>query len=109
MGFLSEIEILYKFWNTWQDKKLTVIEKEILINANNNNGEIVIHNADQTGEFVSINKINYFDENDPAIRASALEAMEKLFRRGLIRYEGGILFCLTGTGFEVARNPKKQK
>lgn len=106
MGLLSDLAALYSIWDTVKDRKLSAAEKELIMHANNNKGEIVIHSTDRTGEFVSINKKAFIDDNDPAIRATALEAMEKLYRRGLIRHEGGILFCLTGTGFEIARKLK---
>jgi hypothetical protein len=94
---------VYKLWNSWKDKKPTDAEKEILIEALKNNGEFAILSTGQTGEWVRVGKVDYIDDKDPAVRAGALESLEKLYLRGLVRHEGGSLFCLTGSGFDIAR------
>ena len=44
-------------------------------------------------------------EDDPAALAKTYDALRSLCERGLVRYEEGILFRLTGAGFEKARIP----
>ena len=78
-------------------------EKELLKKAEQNNGEIHIFKTDQTGEVIKIGSEGFRDEKDPSVRVRYLEALEKLKERGLVRHEGGPLFCLSGSGFEEAR------
>jgi hypothetical protein len=66
-------------------------------------GEIVIFNTDQLGKWVVVQSKSFLDQTDPAYAATYLEALESLWRRNLVRHEGGCLFVLTGTGYRVAR------
>lgn len=74
------------------------------IKAEANGGEIVVMpgTKDQK-EHLVIGEKEYDDPDDPAVRARALEALDKLWRRGLVRHEGGIYVSLTGSGFDRAR------
>jgi hypothetical protein len=55
---------------------------------------------------ITVAKHLYFDQNDPAISAAAIEALQSLIARGFVRHENGPLFRLTGTGFAIARKLK---
>ncbi len=107
MSIISDLVQLYQVWGSWKDNQISEEEKEILIQAQKNGGKINLISTDQTGEFVRIGRKDYISESDPSIRARALESIEKLYRRGLIRHEGGIVMELTGTGFDFARKYTK--
>jgi hypothetical protein len=98
---LSELAVSLK------DKRLTKEEKELLLKAENSKGEIQILTSDQSGEFIKVGHDGLVNENDPSVRVIYLEALERLIKRGIVRHESGILFCLTGPGFEKARKLKR--
>jgi hypothetical protein len=106
MGILGDLVSFYGIWGSWKDDQLTEPEKELLILADAEEGFLYVISTNETGEFVQIGRKSFLDDKEPAVRARALEALEKLFRRGLIRHEGDSLFCLTGTGFDKAREIK---
>ncbi len=66
-------------------------------------GQIVKLSTQQTGEFVSAGSQPFLLDEDPAMAARYLEALDSLCRRDLARHEGGALYRLTGTGFKIAR------
>ena len=66
-------------------------------------GQIVILSTQQTGEFVSAGSEHFLLDEDPAMAARYLEALDSLCRRGLARHEVEVLYRLTGTGFKIAR------
>ena len=99
---------MYEIWGSWKDDRLTAPEKELLVKAESEGGEFFVLSFAQTGEFVKVGNDGYLDEADPAIRVRALEAVERLFRRGLVRHEGGSRFCLSGSGFDIARKVKSE-
>jgi uncharacterized protein YjhX (UPF0386 family) len=98
----SDLVKFYEIWASWKDAQLTEREKEMLVAALHKEGKIYVFGT-SAGEFVRAGSLNCIDEADPSVRARALEAFEKLARRGLIRHESGQLFCLSGSGFDVAR------
>ncbi len=104
MSILSDLVKMYELWGTWKDKQISEPEEELVITALEANGQLFVFETSLDGEFVSIGTRYYLDERDPAVRARYLEALEKLFRRGLVRHEGGQLFCLSGSGFDAARH-----
>lgn len=66
-------------------------------------GEIHVIEVDELSPWVMVNGERFADESDPACAAGYLEALESLQNRGIVRYEGGILYVLKGSGFKVAR------
>lgn len=85
---------------------LSAIEQELL-RASADTGEIRILTSDITGDWVRCGQnTNYIDQSDPAFAAKYLEAFECLRKRGYLRHQGGILYMLTGTAFEIARSIK---
>lgn len=66
-------------------------------------GELYKLGTDAHGSWVRAGMRDFFNSTDPAVQARYLEAFESLCIRGLIRHEEGILYRLTGTGFEAAR------
>ena len=81
-------------------------ELDILLAATER-GEILLLEADQVGNWVRAGSRDFLDQTDPACAANYLDALESLSGRKLVRHEGGTLFVLTGTGFEVARALRK--
>lgn len=84
-------------------------EELVLLSACAEDGEIFVHDTDQTGKFIEAGHRHFFDESDPAVAALYTDALYSLRRRGLAALEGGSLCQLTGRGFRVARALKKQE
>lgn len=82
--------------------RLTAEEKNILVQASAT-GEIRVLKVSVYGEWVRAGDVDLLFKNDPAQTAQYREAFERLCRRGLIRYESGHLYRLTGSGFAIAR------
>lgn len=58
----------------------------------------------QMGSYVLASKGKMFsDQHDPAVAARYLEAFHRLRDRGLVVFEVGQMYRLTGTGFDLAR------
>jgi hypothetical protein len=83
-------------------------EELMLLVAAADDGEITKHYANQTGYWIGAGRQHFFDQTDPALAALYLDAFESLCGKGLVRYEGGDLYMLTGRGFKIARALKKQ-
>lgn len=84
-------------------------EELILMSACAEDGEIFVHDTDQTGRFIEAGRQHFYDESDPSVAALYMDALYSLRRRGLAALEGGSLYQLTGRGFKVARALKKQE
>jgi hypothetical protein len=82
--------------------RLSQEEAEILIAASVS-GELIVFSSAQEGEFLRAGARDFADSSDPAVAAIYLEALQVLVRRGLARWEAGIRYTLTGTGFKIAR------
>jgi hypothetical protein len=77
-------------------------EKELLISASKK-GEYILIEVDK-GEWIRVNGVKDFqDDNDPAYAELFRDAFNSLIEKGYIRHDGGILYKLTGSGFELAR------
>jgi uncharacterized protein YjhX (UPF0386 family) len=83
-------------------------EELMLLTASADDGEIMRHHADEIGDWISAGRQHFFDQTNPALAALYLDAFESLRGKGLIRYEGGDLYMLTGRGFKIARALKKK-
>ena len=83
-------------------------EELMLLIAAADDGEIMKNYADQIGHWIGAGRQHFFDQLDPALSALYLDAFESLRMKGLVRYEGGDLYMLTGRGFKIARALKKQ-
>ncbi len=77
-------------------------EIELLICAADS-GDIRVLKSDETGMWVSAGGRHFVDNLDPAMAAIYVEALDALSGRRLAKYEGGVLYCLTGSGFRIAR------
>lgn len=80
-------------------------EREILA-ASDMRGDICLLRVDAFGDWVRSGKTDFFKQNDLAYNARYQDALDALLHRGLIRYEGGHLFRLTGRGFNEASRIK---
>ena len=85
--------------------RLSEEEAELLI-ACAAQGEIARFSAAQCGDWVRAGGRDFVDLDDAAVAAVYLDALEGLIAKRLCRYEAGILYVLTGTGFKVARRLK---
>lgn len=74
-----------------------------LLAAAADSGEIFVHSSDEEGKWIRIGARVFNDRADPAVAATYLEALDSLCRRRLAKYDEGILYVLTGSGFKIAR------
>jgi hypothetical protein len=81
---------------------LSAEEIEILCAAADK-GEIDLFSADECADWVAVGPQDFRDETDPAYAAGYVDALESLQTRGLVKYDEGSLYVLTGTGFKLAR------
>jgi nucleoside 2-deoxyribosyltransferase len=85
--------------------KLSPAEIEILRNVPSD-GTILLDEYEQGGPFLRFGltmappDLNHYD---PAAAAHYLDAFESLQARGLLRHEGGVLYRLTGRGFDLRK------
>ena len=84
-------------------------EELVLLSACAEDGEIFVHDTDQTGRFIEAGRGHFYDESDRAVAALYMDALNSLRRRGLAGHEGGSLYQLTGRGFKIARAMKRQE
>lgn len=82
-------------------------EIELLIAAADR-GELLILSSDLTGKWVRVGALDFMNFEDPEVAARYLEAFDFLRAVGVIRYEAGDLYVLTGRGFKVARELKAE-
>ncbi len=68
--------------------------------AHGDQGDIKVFSTDQTGKFVTVGPSAL--NQGAADKAAGLEALEKLIEKGYIRHEGGVLYSLSGSGFNMA-------
>lgn len=78
-------------------------EKELLIAASKNEGQIILFRTQQK-DFVRVGGHNYMNEEIPVSATPYCEALEDLIERGYVRHEGGNLYKLTSPGRRQARN-----
>jgi len=84
-------------------------EELILLIAAADDGEFMKHSVNEiAGEWVEAGRQHFLNQSDPAFAALHLDAFDSLRRKGLIRYESGHLYMLTGRGFKIARALKQQ-
>ena len=83
-------------------------EELMLLIAAADKGEIMKHSANEIGDWVGAGRQHFYDQSDPAFAALYLDAFDSLRGKGLLRYDGGELYMLTGRGFKIARALKQQ-
>ena len=88
--------------------RLSPAEIEILIAAAEK-GEIRILECSATGPWVRADKRDFAVNGDPAYLARYNEAFQRIYSRGYAVHQGGILYTLTGSGFELARKLKASR
>jgi hypothetical protein len=83
--------------------KLSPAEVEILRNVPSD-GTIALLDFEQ-GTFLHLGPkvLPGGNDYDPAAAAHYLDALESLQDRGLLRHEGGVLYRLTGRGFDLRK------
>jgi nucleoside 2-deoxyribosyltransferase len=83
--------------------KLSPAELEILLNVPSD-GMIQLLNSPQA-PFLRLGRkvLPGRNDYDPASAAHYLDALESLENRGLLRHEGGVLYRLTGRGFDLRK------
>jgi len=94
-------------------KKKMLSETEVeLLRAAAQDGQFHLMSVNEIpGSWVRVGRNTNFlgsEPYDPAYAAKYIEAFECLCRRGYIRHEAGKLFMLTDSGFQKARQPKKE-
>lgn len=89
--------------SSYAEMALTNEEIALLLSAADS-GELVIIDTHQTEKWVRAGIHDFLDPTDPAFAAIHVDALESLCNRRFARYEGGILYMLTGTGFKIARS-----
>jgi hypothetical protein len=84
-----------------EHRAFSVEELNILI-ASARSGEIAILSG--TGQkFIRAGPETFGVPSDPAVAADYLEALCNLIDRGLVTYDAGVVYKLTGSGFRLAR------
>jgi len=98
------IEGTDKALEEYKRRKLSEAEKELLITAAKDGEFLVIH-LNEVPNFIRVGRKDFIDHkaDDPAIAAKYFDAFTNLCKRGYIKHDYGILFRLTYTGFEKAR------
>lgn len=85
---------------------LSAEEIELLIAAEGADGEIHKFVCNELPDFLLVGGHEFQDKTDRAVAAIHLEALDSIIKRGLVKYEGGVLYELTGSGWRLARELK---
>lgn len=100
----SALALLVRAATSFDSTLSSLSQEEMdILRAAADKGDIYLSSFDQTNDWVSVGAQNFRDENDPAVAAMYVEALESLQRRRLVRHDEDELYVLTGTGFKVAR------
>ena len=93
-----------KVLEEYKKRTLSEAEKELLIAAAKE-GEFYIISVNEVPNWVRVGRKDFIDHKagDPAIATKYLDAFTNLCKRAYIEPDHGILFRLTYTGFEKAR------
>ena len=67
-------------------------------------GFVLLFSAAGFGTWVRAGKMNFSDSKDTSMQARYLDGFWGLVARGYFRQESGTSFCLTGAGYERAKN-----
>lgn len=88
----------------YKRRTLSEAEKELLIAAAKDGKFLVIH-LNEVPNCIRAGGKDFIDHKagDPAIAAKFFDAFRNLCKRGYVERDDGILFRLTHTGFEKAR------
>jgi hypothetical protein len=94
--------------NTPQAIQFTKQEIDLLMAAAKD-GKLYLFEVDQipTG-WIRAGNNDFINLSDPAFAAEYIEALETLITKGYVKYNGGSLYILTGSGFKVAREIVQQ-
>ena len=94
-----------KLIESYKKKKLSDEERELFIAAAQQGTFNILSVNEIPGIWVRAGGKDFLntEAGDPAFAAKYLEAFRNLCERGYIVHERGVLFMLTGTGFEKAR------
>jgi hypothetical protein len=92
------------------DKKtsqLSNAERDILHECANvdswEKGHLWIMKVDAFGRWVRAGKRDFCSQTDPSVQARYMDAFESLYRSGCFRHEDGLLYRLTGIGYDRAQ------
>jgi hypothetical protein len=88
----------------YKRRKLSEAEKELLIAAAKD-GEFQVIHVNEAPDWIRVGRKNFPEDiaGDPAIAAMYEDAFTSLCKRAYIKHDHGILFRLTHTGFQKAR------
>lgn len=85
--------------------ELSEEENDLLLAANENEGEIYQLDSQQTNKWIRVKK-DYINPDDLMYAALFVEALGTLMKRGYVIFHGKALYGLTGSGFKKARELK---
>lgn len=93
-----------KVLEEYKRRKLSEAEKKLLIAAAKDGEFLVIH-VNEVPSWIRVGRKNFPEDiaGDPAIAAMYGDGFTSLCKRAYIKHDSGILFRLTYTGFEKAR------
>jgi hypothetical protein len=89
-------------------RQLTDIECELLHSVGDD-GELQIIATEEIGRWVRTGGKDFLKEQDAAHAAKFADAVQTLMNKGLFRHEAGILYCLTGTGWQEKQDIEKRR
>lgn len=81
-------------------------ELELLLHAADE-GDLWVISTQQVGSWVRSGRRDFMDPADPAYAAQYLDALKSLQDKCLVRFNRGIGYSLSGTGFRVARKLRR--
>ena len=91
-----------RVYEMYRKKQLSKKEVEILIPAAKD-GQMWILKTSLYGSWLRSGRVDFFKQEDRAHQALYMDAFRSLCERGYVSHAEGILFGLTGVGFEHAR------
>ncbi len=78
-------------------------EREMLAQAVQQDGKLYEMTGTSWPIWIRIGNKDYASQQDPSVAATYADAFQKLIVHGCVRYQSGILYVLTGTGWRLGR------
>ena len=89
-----------------QKRAFSEPERELMLTAAKS-GEFYIMSVEEISAWVRVERKDFCDISDTAISTKYTDAFKSLCERGYIQHVNGMLFKLTNSGFEKARQLAK--
>lgn len=89
--------------------RLSDLEKEILVQAVDDNGELYLLSANEIGNWLRVGRKDFQDDENPAVRVEAIDALEHLESLDLVRHVEDAYHTLTGKGIRAAQEVKEKQ